>query len=209
MNYASIFLVSFTIALSGALMPGPLLATVIYESTKQGAKTGPLMILGHGLLEMLMLVLLIFGFTRYIHNPLALKIIAILGAFLLCFFGIKMLLSVPKLSLDFGPDYKYSSNLVLTGITMSLANPYWTIWWLTIGLGLFLGAERLGYVAVGVFFVGHILADLSWYSVVSLTISKGKKFISLKVYKGIIFVCAVILIVFGIYFGVNYSRLMG
>jgi len=208
MSYFTLFIVSFTIALSGALMPGPLLATVIYESTKQGAKAGPLMILGHGLLEVLMMVFLIFGFTRFIHNPLILKIISLSGAFILCFFGAKMLLSIPGLSLDFRSDQKQSSNLVLTGITMSLVNPYWTIWWLTIGLGLFLGAQRAGLAAVGVFFAGHILADLGWYSVVSLTISKGRKFISRKVYQGIILVCAFVLIAFGFYFGLNYSVLM-
>ena len=61
MNYFSIFIVSFTIALSGALAPGPLLTAVIYESTRKGFKAGPLVILGHALLEVIILALIISG----------------------------------------------------------------------------------------------------------------------------------------------------
>jgi len=203
MHYLSIFIVSFTIALSGALMPGPLLATVIYESTKRGFRSGPLVILGHALLEILMVAFIIFGFAHFIHNQVVLKIISILGALILFYFGMNILFSLPKLSLDFKAEHKESSNLVLLGVTMSIANPYWAIWWLTIGLGLVLAAQNAGIVAVGIFFLGHILADFGWYSVVSLAISKGRKFISLKIYKGIILILAIILIGFGIYFGIN------
>jgi len=181
-------------------MPGPLLATVIYESAKTGFKTGPLIILGHALLEILMVAFIILGFTRFIHNPLVLKIISILGALVIFCFGINMILSVRHISLDLKNDYKKSTNLTLMGITMSIANPYWTIWWLTIGLGLVLAAQRQGFIAIGVFFIGHILADFGWYSFVSLAISKGRKFISNKVYKSIVLICALILIGFGVYF---------
>ena len=65
MSYFSIFLISFTVALSGALMPGPLLAAVIYESTRHGFKTGPLFVLGHAMLEVLMVTFIILGFSRW------------------------------------------------------------------------------------------------------------------------------------------------
>ena len=54
MEYFFIFMTSFVIALSGALAPGPLLAACISESTKHGFKSGPLMILGHAILEIIM-----------------------------------------------------------------------------------------------------------------------------------------------------------
>lgn len=203
MDYFSVFIISFTIALSGAMMPGPLLATVIYESAKGGFKSGPLIILGHAFLEIGMVTFIIFGLTHFIHNQLLPRIISILGALILFYFGLSMLISIPSLSLDFGNNYRKSSNLIMLGISMSVANPYWTIWWLTIGLGLVLGAKNAGLLAVGIFFVGHILADFGWYSLVSFTVSKGKKFISLKIYKSIIFILAITLLGFGVYFGIN------
>lgn len=205
MDYLSIFIASFTIALSGALAPGPLLATVIYESSRRGFKSGPLLILGHALLEILLVALLILGLSRFIDNPPALKIIALAGSLILVYFGIRMIVSLPGLSLDLNPVHAPASskNLVLTGASVSIANPYWTIWWLSIGLGLVLAAQRKGIIAVGVFFIGHILADLGWYSFVSLTISRAQRFISQKTYKGILRLCALALIGFGIYFGVS------
>jgi threonine/homoserine/homoserine lactone efflux protein len=83
---------------------------------------------------------------------------------------------------------------------MSIANPYWTLWWLTIGLGLVLGAQKGGLAAIVFFFLGHILADFGWYSLVSLAISKGRKFITLRIYRGIIFICAITLMGFSVFF---------
>jgi threonine/homoserine/homoserine lactone efflux protein len=200
MNLISIFTISFIIALSGALAPGPFLATVIYESAQKGARTGFLMILGHAVLEVVMIGMIILGFHRFMENPLALKTISLLGAAILFWFAIQMMSSLKRLTLDFKKDYKNTGNLILKGITTSLANPYWSIWWLTIGLGLLMTAKNAGFLGILIFFIGHILADLSWYSLVSFIISKGRNFLSLHVYKGIIFTCAVTLVGFSIWF---------
>ncbi len=202
MNLFSLFCVSFVVALSGALAPGPLLATVIYESSRHGAKSGPLLILGHAIAEMAMVVLITLGLSRVIDNPFILKCISLTGAAILIFFGINMLSSLSGLSLDLKTARKKSSGLVMTGFTMSLSNPYWSIWWVTFGMGMVLSAQKAGLTALAVFFIGHILADLGWYSAISFALSKGRKFISLKIYKGIILLCAVTLLLFGAYFGV-------
>ena len=51
MNILLVFFSSFVLALSGALVPGPLFTLTVSESLRRGAKAGPLIILGHGLLE--------------------------------------------------------------------------------------------------------------------------------------------------------------
>ncbi len=206
MNYFSIFLVSFTIALSGALSPGPLLATVISESPRHGTKAGPLIILGHALLEIGMVALIVLGLARFVYQPFLLNLISLLVSGILIYFGIKMLVSVPALSLDITPGQSQSSNLVLMGITVSLSNPYWTIWWLTIGLGLLLAAQKAGFWAIGIFFIGHILADLLWYTLVSFGLSAGKRFLTDRLYRGIVLICAVMLLGFGLIFGLNSIR---
>ena len=203
MNLVSIFLISFTVALSGALAPGPLLATVIYESSRHGFKSGPLLILGHAIAEIAMVACITLGLSRFVNNPVILKAIFIVGAGVLIFFGVSMLSSLSSLTLDLKKPVKRSSGLVMTGLTMSVSNPYWSIWWLTFGMGMVLGAQKAGIIALTAFFLGHILADLGWYSMISFALSRGKKFISLKVYRGIIFVCAFGLLLFGVYFGVN------
>ena len=201
MNFTSIFLISFLIALSGALAPGPLLTVVIAETPRGGFKTGPLIILGHAILETLMVGVLLLGFSRFINNPIVVKSISLLGAAVLIYFGLKLIITIPSLQLK--TEKKSYKHLAILGITMTLANPYWTIWWLTIGLGLLLTAQKVGLIATLFFFLGHILADFTWYSLVSFSISRNKKLLTAKRYKILITLCGLSLILLGIYFGLS------
>lgn len=202
----AIFISSFIIALSGAMMPGPVLTVAISETTKRGFIAGPLIVLGHAILEISLLILLTLGFADFINNPELLGIVGIAGGAVLLWISFDMLKGIRHLSLDLSNGGSARSGPVLAGFLTSLANPYWIIWWMTIGLGYVIISMKLGFIGVAVFFTGHILADLLWYSVVSLFVSRGRKHISDRVYRGIIGSCAVMLVFFGIYFEVSGIR---
>ena len=87
------------------------------------------------------------------------------------------------------------------GILTSLANPYWTIWWATIGLGYMLIARRAGAPGLAAFMAGHIMADLVWYTIVSSLAASGRRWLTDGIYRGLIRVCAVMLLGFAVYFG--------
>ncbi|MFH1093682.1 MAG: LysE family transporter [Candidatus Omnitrophota bacterium] len=203
MNYVSIFLISFFIAFSGALTPGPLLTAVIHESTKRGAKAGPLIILGHILIEITMLTCIIFGLVQFLRNSLLISLLTLTGSGIMIFMGLSMLKKISRFTLKTETSQKKSVNLIMLGFTMSIANPYWSIWWLTIGLGLVISAQQIGIFAISAFFLGHILADFLWYAFVSVLISRNKRFISQRIYKLISSICALALIGFGIFFAIN------
>jgi len=202
----AIFISSFIIALSGALMPGPVLTITISESTKRGFIAGPLIVLGHAILEISLLVLLVLGFADLINNPALLGIVGIAGGLVLLWISFDMLKGIRQLTLDLSSGKSARGGPVIAGILTSLANPYWIIWWATIGLGYVIISMKLGFIGVAVFFAGHILADLLWYSAVSLLVSRGRKHISDRIYRGVIGTCAVMLIFFGVY-GVRLSLL--
>lgn len=204
MPLISLFALSFTIALSGALAPGPLLAAVLFQSGHHGPKTGPLVILGHALLEISLVGLIVLGLSRLDLPPPVFKTVSWLGAAILAYCGADMLRSLPAAAPDSSARPNISpARLPVLGIALSLANPYWVIWWLTVGIGLVLGAQRLGPAGIIVFLCGHICADLAWYSFVSLSMSKGRKYISGRLYRGILAVCGWLLIGFGVYFAVR------
>lgn len=196
----SLFLVSFTVALTGALAPGPLLAQVITESARKGAKTGPLMIAGHALAETLMLILLVGGLGRLMRTPLLLRSVSLAGAAVLFYFAIRILVELRQPIEGFKSARSGNAGLLVQGISLSIANPYWSAWWLTVGLGLVLSANAKGMPAVAVFFCGHILADLIWYSLVSLAVSRGRGFFSARAYRGIMGLCGLSLLGFAIWF---------
>lgn len=203
---AAIFISSFIIAMSGAMMPGPVLTVTISESTKRGFLAGPMIVLGHGILEISLLLLLVLGFANFINNPKVLGIAGMAGGIVLFWMSFDMLKGIKQLRLDFSSGKNAWGGPVIAGILTSLANPYWIIWWATIGLGYVIISMKFGFIGLAVFFTGHILADLLWYSTVSLFVSRGKKYINDKIYRGVIGSCAVILIFFGIYFGVSGIR---
>lgn len=196
-----IFGTSFVIALSGALMPGPVLTVTISESSRRGFWAGPLIIVGHGILELAMVFLLLLGLGPYLSKDIVFGIIGVSGALILIWMALGMFRSIPSLKFNPEPGAEATGNLVRAGMLTSLANPYWFIWWATIGLGYIVYTMKFGAVGVIAFFAGHISADFAWYSVVSLAISKGRGFITDKLYKGIIAICACALVVFSGWFG--------
>lgn len=200
-NLAGIFISSFLIALSGAIVPGPVLSVTISESAKGNFWAGPMIVLGHGLLEIALIVLLVTGFADFINNTKLLGVISTLGGIYLLWLAFLMLNDVRHVKIKINGERHMWGGPVFAGIVTSLANPYWIIWWATIGLGYVIVSMRFGLIGITVFFLGHILADLSWYSMVSFIVSRGKNFISGRIYGRIISICAFMLIFFGITFG--------
>lgn len=196
----TIFLSSFIIAFSGAMMPGPLLTATISESVQRGPMAGPMLILGHAILELVLLIALFLGLAPLLSHEIAFVIISLAGGSILIWMAFGMFKSLPTLELNLVSEGPSRGHLLKTGILMSLANPYWTIWWATIGLGLILHSQEKGVPGVLSFYLGHILADLVWYAIVSTAIGKGKKFMSTRIYRGLIGGCAVILVGFSLFF---------
>jgi threonine/homoserine/homoserine lactone efflux protein len=208
----AIFITSFIIALSGALMPGPLLTTTIAESSRSGPKAGPLIIAGHGILEFALVIVLFSGLAPLLANVKIVASISLAGGAILFWLSYGMLWSVRTVSLAAGtqPHRSRRGRLLASGILVSMANPYWSIWWATIGLAYIVQARRFGAAGVAIFFVGHLLADLAWYSAVSFSFGKGRRFLNDTAYRAIIGACGVFLFVFGIVFiVVGVRRLAG
>jgi len=194
---------SFMVALSGALMPGPLLTVTVGEAARRGFWAGPLIIVGHALLELALVLLLLVGLGAWLNRPLVLGTVGVLGAGMLGWMGFMTLKASRHGRLEF--DAKDDSGLhpVVAGVLMSAANPYWLLWWLTIGLGYVMFAVKYGWAGVVLFYLGHILADFAWYTLVSGAVAQGRRFLSDGLYRGFLACCGVFLVGFGGYFAVQ------
>jgi len=198
--FITLFVTSFIIALSGAAMPGPLLTVTISETSRRGVMTGPLLIAGHALLELALVLALLMGLAPLLKMEPVFVVIALAGSAVLMWMGVGMFRSLPTIRLVTEGSAPRGSNLILSGILMSLVNPYWSIWWATIGLSYILRSMNAGTMGVAAFFAGHILGDLFWYAAVSIAVWKGRHLLSDRGYRFLIGTCAVFLIIFSCLF---------
>jgi threonine/homoserine/homoserine lactone efflux protein len=211
-NPAAIFVSSFIIALSGALMPGPLLAVTIRDTSRRGFLAAPLLVLGHGILELGLLALLLLGLAEWVKGEAATTVIALAGCGALLWMAVGMAREVRSLRFDTdagaagaaGSGAGNARSLwrpVADGVVASISNPYWSLWWATIGLGYLALSREQGIAGVAFFFAGHILADAAWFLFVGLTVSAGRGRFTDRVYRGIVGVCAGFLFFFALSFG--------
>lgn len=188
-------------------MPGPLLAAVIGETSRKGFASGPLLTLGHCLLELFLIAALLLGLAPYLRKQGVFAAIALSGAVILLWMAFTMFRSLPTLSLSRKPIAARQGNLIFTGMVLSATSPYWFIWWATIGFGYILHSHQFGAAGLASFFSGHLIADLLWYSGVAGAVAGGRRFLSDRLYRGIIGCCASFLVLFAGYF--FYSGLRG
>lgn len=196
----AIFGSSFIIALSGAMMPGPLMTATISESSQRGFTAGPLMIAGHAILELGLVIALLLGLAPLLQLPSVFAATALIGSAVLFWMAFGMFRSLPSLRLSLEGTRKRGHHPVVTGIAMSVANPYWSIWWATIGLGYILYSWQFGLLGVAFFFAGHILADLAWYSMISAAVAGGRRFLTDRLYRVLMGLCAAFLVLFSLHF---------
>ena len=199
-----LFWSSFVVALSGALMPGPVLTATISEVMKRGFKAGPLIVAGHAILEICLLVAVVAGLGPWITRNTTMGVVGIGGGGLLVLMGIQMAATARKTADDAMTAKADPASAirgpVLTGILTSLSNPYWALWWATIGLNFAALALKSGVAGLTSFYAGHILADLAWYSIIAAAVASGRKICPRPVYVTLIAVCGVVLVGLGVYF---------
>lgn len=227
MTVGALFITAFFIGLSGAMMPGPLLTLTIAESMKRGFIAGPLIMLGHAVLEFALIIALVAGLSVFLSSAAVSNSIALLGGAFLLYLGFSMSKDALKgrislagidqsravaektdmqtEALASSPKHqavteKTGLHPVVAGAVISLANPYWSIWWATVGLTYLSLSLESGQIGLLSFFSGHIMADLSWYTLVAALVAGGRKFISPQLYELVIVGCGIFLLVLGAYF---------
>jgi len=209
----AIFTTSLFVGFSGALMPGPLLTVVISGSARKGFWEGPALVLGHAVAEILIVAALAAGLSRLLKRNLVAGLIGLLGGAFLLWMGIDIIRSAwwGTVSLEQATGVEAGLQLgpIITGIVVSISNPYWVLWWATVGASYVALSLARGPLGLGSFYFGHILSDLSWYSLVALLITRGKALLSQPVYRLILLVCGFFLMALSIYFvysGIKFLR---
>ena len=205
---------SFAMALSGALVPGPMFFVTIAGSRRRGFWFGPLVVLGHAAAELLVVTLLLWGLSAILKEPYVRAGIGAVGAAALIWMGTGIIRqarrpedAAARVDAAAGPDREGPSPAaavgrrsilvegVWAGFLTSIGNPYWHFWWVTQPLALLAIAAEQGWPGIAAFFIGHISADFAWYSATSLGVAGGRRFLTGRLYAGLLIGCGIMLFV--------------
>ena len=198
-NIIEFAIIVIIISASGVMSPGPLFAANITYGLKQGTKAGIKIAIGHSLVELPLVILLGIGILSLEIFPEFKTIISILGAITLFVFAFIQIKSTLKKNEK--TETKLKQGPIITGVLLSALNPFFIIWWLTIGLKLISDAMAIwAFVGILIVFVLHVWMDFVWLGSTAFLISKSKKIISNTNYKIIMLALSAVLIYFGITF---------
>jgi threonine/homoserine/homoserine lactone efflux protein len=200
---------SFIVGLTGAMMPGPVLIATILQSTKKGYVAGPLVTLGHAVAELILTVFLIRALAFIVGSLEFRVILGLIGGTTLLWMGSEALRYSKEATIHGLVANTSRSKLLVRGpvslgLLMSVSNPYWWVWWGTLGNAFLIESLAVaGVIGAATFYFSHIMSDFAWYTAVSSSIGKGRTVISDKAYRYILAICGLSLLVLGVIFIVD------
>ena len=187
------------ISASGVMAPGPLFAANVAYGLRDGAKSGIKMAIGHSIVEFPLVILLGIGVFSLESFPEFRMIISVVGAITLFVFAFVQIRNVLQKNKDISSIPKHSP--LITGIALSALNPFFIVWWLTIGFKLISDAMLIwAFSGILIVFFLHIWMDFVWLGGISFLASKSSRIISNRNYKIIMIGLSLLLVYFGITF---------
>jgi len=189
MEFLFFILTVLFISLSGVLAPGPLFAATIAEG-KTNRSAGFLIALGHATVE-IPIILALFFFGAFVATGFIKSIVGLLGGIVLLYMAYAELKSEKSIKPSKG---------IVTGILMSSLNPYFIIWWLTIGFKLIIDSTSFGILGLMAFILAHEFCDFSWLTFISFSSNKSTQIWGERAFKILTTISVTILVFFGVYF---------
>ena len=195
------------VSVSGVFSPGPLLFANLALSKYGGFWSGIKIAVGHTIIELPLIILLSLPFVVLFPINLTfstMKIITfIAGAFLIVFGILYVVRTIRTTGSPNSPiNTSRIENPYLAGIMFTSLNPFFIVWWTTVGVKLISDSiSLLGHPAgIAFLFFAHIWMDYAWLGLSSYLASRGFNIIRSEYHKYITILLTVPLFYYGIYF---------
>jgi len=188
---------------SGALAPGPLFAANLLQGAKGGLKSGFMMSVGHTLVELPLVILIALGISSVMSFPGFSLVVGLVGGCALIGFGLIQIVGAARhrIKLDEVQEAGIQKKALVLGVGLTALNPYFILWWLTVGLGLVVQAVELGaLLGVLIMYVSHVWMDYAWLTGTAYLSARGRMLIGGRGYRLLLLGLAAFLIYFGVGF---------
>jgi len=183
---------------SGALAPGPLFFQTLSQGSRTGARSGLIFSIAHTIVEFSLIMLLAVGLLAVKDEVVIRTLIGVLGGVVLIAFGLYQIINSLRKK-DILQKHTVSSHrLFLIGIVFTAFNPYFIIWWLTVGSNLILLAFEIAALAGVIFmFLCHVWMDYVWLTAVAYFAKRGVNALGSRWYRALVSVFGIILLYYG------------
>ena len=185
-------------------MPGPVTAVAIVKG-QNSSKAGILVALGHGAVEIPLIIAIALGLSKFFQLPAWKIAIGLIGGAVLVWMGFGMIRDRKALG-EGRKDVPYGS--FQAGVITTTSNPYFFLWWATVGAVLITKSLAWGIMGVILLTIVHWSVDLGWVWLLSYMSHRGKSIMSPKVQSAVFAVCGMVLVVFGLFFLFDGSGLL-
>ncbi len=186
---------------SGALAPGPLFFGLLMHGSKDGARAGFTAAIGHTIVELPLVLALALGLLAAASQPMIKSGIGVVGGAGLIGFGALQIYETAKSKFNSAemPKAKSipASSLVL-GLALTGLNPYFILWWLTIGSVLIIQALAFAAIlGVLIMYASHVWMDYAFLTTIAHLGKKGKAIVGSRYYKFVLITFGLILVYYG------------
>lgn len=196
---------------SGALAPGPLFFGLLMHGSKEGARAGFSAAIGHTLVEFPLVLALALGLLAAASQPMVKGVIGVVGGAGLIGFGVLQVYETLKSkteSAGMAKARKLPASSLVLGLALTGLNPYFILWWLTIGSVLIVQALAFAaLVGVLVMYVSHVWMDYAFLTLIAHLGKKGKAVVGSRWYKVVLIAFGLILIYYGATFVIGAFNL--
>ena len=159
-----------------------------------------------GTREFPLMILIVLGMDKILKSTSTQVVIGLAGGTFLLIMAIQMLNSLRQAVSQAAKPTK--GGPIAAGVLLSAGNPYFVLWWATVGLALATTARGLGVWAFVLFAVLHWLCDLAWLCALSWASFKGSVLLGPIIQRIVLVMCSVALLAFGAFFVSRAVRLI-
>ena len=181
------------ISLSGVMSPGPITAVAVGKGG-ESPYAGVLVALGHGMVEFPLIALVGWGFGALVETPWMRTGIALVGGVVLLALGIGMLRNRRRAGASQTPEHRLP---LVAGMLLSAGNPFFLIWWVTVGAALIGRSLQFGAWGPVVLGAAHWSVDLTWCTFLSTLSYRGRRTFGPRFQETVLVLCGAFLVLFG------------
>jgi threonine/homoserine/homoserine lactone efflux protein len=202
MNLLDFGIEVIALSASGVLTPGPLFFANLAYGTHHDKWSGIKIAYGHTAVELPLIIILAAGLFTFDTAKKYASVVGLIGGIaILAFAGLQIASIIKEKRRHDTSSIAGNKGPFIVGIALSALNPFFILWWFTVGSKLIVDSAAFGLATgVAILFALHIWMDYAWLVSTAYLASKGASVLKSKYYPILLSGLTMVLIYYGVSF---------